>query len=81
MNLPFQLHVESLALGITVGLVFGMVLAEAKLRTFKRVIQMIGKESGYEKINGKWYRITLCSDTVVNLIEDMGMPTRIDHHK
>lgn len=68
----------SLMLLSVVAMVIGIISAYLKMRAYRSILQMIGANGGgFEKINGKWYRITECSESDIEIIEDMGMPSRV----
>lgn len=53
----------------------GLFSSYFKMRSYRNVLQQIGDNGGgFEKINGKWYRITEVSESDKEIIEDMGIP-------
>lgn len=62
-----------------VAMFIGVVSSYLKMRSYRTILQMIGANGGgFEKINGKWYRITECSESEREIIEDLGIPLRIN---
>lgn len=65
-----------LILAFLIGLSLGIGLAFYVVCSYRRWLQQLGKECGYERIGRKWYRITECTESTIYLMDDMGLPQR-----
>lgn len=62
------------------GLLIGILAAYLRFRSYKRMLNIVAREGGgYEKIKGKWYRISVVDEHHAEVIEDMGIPQRMRH--